>query len=259
MHITFNNMQHEDDQIVYFDKHPFEPVASILSSLSHITMHQSAIFGLHYSDTMASQISGVSIVCSTVCSGIDQRKHQSSASLAFVRGIYQWPVNSPHKRPVTWKMFSSDDVITEYHLRIPSYHSRRLTVKEFTVESPYQSPVSLRAFPSFTIQIQWKFAVLSWHVRKFVAIWWPATELQQGEVSIEFELCGQKIISETGPKSTVWGRSIWYICRIHLEFFYWQFSHLICLWSFTTSGKLIFILILVTRAVVSITMNKIHI
>ena len=35
---------------------------------------------------MASQFTGVSIVCSTVCSGADQRKHQSSVSLAFVRG-----------------------------------------------------------------------------------------------------------------------------------------------------------------------------
>ena len=41
------------------------------------------------------------------------KKHQSSASLAFVRGIRRWPVNSPHKRPVTRKMFSIDDVIME--------------------------------------------------------------------------------------------------------------------------------------------------
>ena len=41
----------------------------------------------------------------------DQRKHQSSASLAFVRGIHRWPVNSPHKWPVTRKMFPFDDVI----------------------------------------------------------------------------------------------------------------------------------------------------
>ena len=39
------------------------------------------------------------------------RKHQSSASLAFVRGIHRSPVNSPHKRPVTRKMFPIDDVI----------------------------------------------------------------------------------------------------------------------------------------------------
>ena len=44
-------------------------------------------------------------------SRVDQRNHQSSASLAFVRGIHQWPVNSPHKGPVTRKMFPFDDVI----------------------------------------------------------------------------------------------------------------------------------------------------
>ena len=54
---------------------------------------------------MVSQITSVSIVCSTVCSGADQRKHQSPASLAFVRGIHRWPVNSPHKGPVTRKKF----------------------------------------------------------------------------------------------------------------------------------------------------------
>ena len=41
----------------------------------------------------------------------DQRKHQRSASLAFVRGIHRGPVNSPHKWPVTRKMFPFDDVI----------------------------------------------------------------------------------------------------------------------------------------------------
>ena len=38
---------------------------------------------------------------------IRRRKHQSSASLAFVRGIHRGPVT----RPVTRKMFSFDDVI----------------------------------------------------------------------------------------------------------------------------------------------------
>ena len=46
-----------------------------------------------------------------VCSGADQRKHQSSASLAFVLGIHWWPVNSQHKGPVTRKMFPFDGVI----------------------------------------------------------------------------------------------------------------------------------------------------
>ena len=40
-----------------------------------------------------------------------RRKHQSSAPLAFVRGIHRGPVNSPHKWPVTRKMFQFDDVI----------------------------------------------------------------------------------------------------------------------------------------------------
>ena len=57
---------------------------------------------------MASQITSLSIVNSTVYS--DQRKHQSSESLAFVRGIHRRPVNSPHKGPVT-RIFQFDDVI----------------------------------------------------------------------------------------------------------------------------------------------------
>ena len=60
---------------------------------------------------MASQITSVTIVYSTVYSSVDQRKHQSSVSLAFVRGIHRWPVNSPHKGPITRKMFPLDDVI----------------------------------------------------------------------------------------------------------------------------------------------------
>ena len=60
---------------------------------------------------IASQITSLTIVHSTVYSDTDQRKHQSSASLAFVRGIHRGPVNSPHKWPVTRKMFPFDDVI----------------------------------------------------------------------------------------------------------------------------------------------------
>ena len=77
----------------------------------------------HYSDVimsaMTSQITSVSIVCSSVCSGTDQRKHQSSASLAFVRGIRRWLVNSPHKGPVTRKMFPFGDVIMICEIAIP--------------------------------------------------------------------------------------------------------------------------------------------
>ena len=63
---------------------------------------------------IASQIIGVWILYSTVCAGANQRKHQSSASLAFVRGINRWPMKSPHKGPVTRKLFPFDDVIMNH-------------------------------------------------------------------------------------------------------------------------------------------------
>ena len=63
----------------------------------------------HYRDvimsTMASQITSLPIVYPTVYSGADQRRHQSSASLASVWGIHRWPVNYPHKGPVMRKCF----------------------------------------------------------------------------------------------------------------------------------------------------------
>ena len=73
------------------------------------------VLPLHYGDVtmgaIASQITSLTIVCSTVYSDADQRKHQSHASLAFVWGIHRGPVNSPHKWPVTRKIFPFDDVI----------------------------------------------------------------------------------------------------------------------------------------------------
>ena len=69
---------------------------------------------------IASQITSLTmIVYSNVYSDADQRKNQSSASLAFVRGIHRGPVNSPHKWPVTWKMFPFDDVIMTINFLTP--------------------------------------------------------------------------------------------------------------------------------------------
>ena len=81
----------------------------------------------HYNDVimsaMASEITSLTIVCPNVYWGADQRKHQSSASLAFVRRIHRWPMNSPHKGPVTRKMCPFDDVIMKldfyFHMPIP--------------------------------------------------------------------------------------------------------------------------------------------
>ena len=62
---------------------------------------------------MASQLTSLTIVYSSVYSSADQRKHQSPAWPAFVRGINLGPVNSPHKWPVTRKLFPFDDVIMD--------------------------------------------------------------------------------------------------------------------------------------------------
>ena len=70
---------------------------------------------------IASEITSLTIVYSTVYSDADQSKHQSSASLAFVREIHRGPVNFPHKWPVTRKMFPFDDVI----MKLPLPHHNK--------------------------------------------------------------------------------------------------------------------------------------
>ena len=75
----------------------------------------------HYNDVimgvMASQITSLTIVYSTVYSCTNQRKYQSSVWLAFVERIHRWPVNSLHKGPVTRRMFSFDDIIMKSRYR----------------------------------------------------------------------------------------------------------------------------------------------
>ena len=73
---------------------------SLTDQARDITLPDRYLTFKHYNDVimsaMASQITGISIVCSTVCLGANQRKHQSSVSLVFVRGIHRWRVDSPH-------------------------------------------------------------------------------------------------------------------------------------------------------------------
>ena len=81
------------------------------------------VWPLHYSDvimgTIASQITSLTIVYSADYWDADQRKHQSSASLAFVWGIHRGPVDSPHKWPVTRNFFPFDDVIMILEMLLP--------------------------------------------------------------------------------------------------------------------------------------------
>ena len=90
---------------------------------------------------MAFQITSLTIVDSTIYSGADQRKHQSSAS-PFVRGIHRWPVNSPHKWPVTPKMFPFDGVIRN---QSKQPHSKTATTRRAT-----QSAITTR-----TVTLLW--------------------------------------------------------------------------------------------------------
>ena len=86
---------------------------------------------LNYNDvimgTIASQITSLTIVYSTVYSDADQRKHQSSASMAFVWGIHRGPVNSPHKWPVMGKMFPFYDVIMRTWIRLETHNRNPIT------------------------------------------------------------------------------------------------------------------------------------
>ena len=89
----------------------------------------------HYDDVimtmLASQITSLTVVYSIVYSGVNLRKHQSSASLAFVWEIHRGPVNFPHKWPVTRKMFPFDDVIM--NIKMLSYQYRKSHCGDKTV------------------------------------------------------------------------------------------------------------------------------
>ena len=89
-----------------------------------------------------------SIVCSTVDSGADQRKHQSSASLAFVRGTHRSLVNSPHKGPVTRKKVS---IWWRHHATRTSTHSYILWCMEHTslIHRTYIFPFTLTKYLSY--------------------------------------------------------------------------------------------------------------
>ena len=111
----------------------YSPVPSATARQSNISWYWWSIMSTHYCvaimGTVASQITSLTIVYTTVYSDADQSKHQSSASLAFVWGIHRGLVNSPHKGPVTRKMFPFDDVIMRTNQSLNSQ------------QTPYISPL----------------------------------------------------------------------------------------------------------------------
>ena len=101
----------------------------------------------------------LTVVYSTVHSGADQRKHQSSASLAFVRGIHRGPGNSPHKWPVTRKMFPFDDVIMIRNNGHPPLTSVILPSWNSCFHMEYKEGIKLR----HAVDVPTKFALnLKW-------------------------------------------------------------------------------------------------
>ena len=121
-----------------------------LKGLSQLTTHETS----HYNDilmgAMASQNTSFTIVYSAVYSGEDQIIYQCSESLAFVRGIHRWPINSPHKGPVTRNMFPFDDVI----MRKLSIIGRMLGNHRSSVDFPYKGPATREAFWCHCVMMQ---------------------------------------------------------------------------------------------------------
>ena len=123
---------------------------------------------------IASQITSIAIGYSTVYSGAHQRKHQSSASLAFVRGIHRWSVNSPRKWPVMRKMFQFDDVIMTFLIIVNG------AVEAFANIFPKQgtilgSPRRIRRKPNKTTQQLkcWIYASNEFlHINLVSSEWW---------------------------------------------------------------------------------------
>ena len=110
---------------------------------AHVDLKEDETDTEHYFDVIkglvATQITSLTIVYSSVYSDADQRKHQSSTSLAFVWGIHRGPVNSPHKWPVTRKMFPFDDVIMGHIMTSSNGNIFRTTVS-LCGESTWRSP-----------------------------------------------------------------------------------------------------------------------
>ena len=114
---------------------------------------------------MTSQITSLTVVCSAVYPGGDQRKHQSFTRMAFVRGIHQWPMNSPHRGPIMRRMVPFDDVIMCVCKTGPKQHNTHepddvMTLKLYLYywplvcgfhRSPLDSPQKARIMPRFDV------------------------------------------------------------------------------------------------------------
>ena len=132
----------------------------------------------------ASQITGVLIVYSTVCSCADQRRHQNSEPLAFVRGSHRWPVNSPHKVPITRKIIPFDDVIIVKQTRSRGNRFPCLTrITKLFLNDFWNPGVEVTKAPFANFSVSKNFDLEKVPVRFFKSHWYltcvPAAELRR--------------------------------------------------------------------------------
>ena len=102
-------------------------------------------------DAMASQITSLTIIYSTVYSDADHRRHQSSASLAFVRGIHRSPVNSPHNGQWRGKCF---------HLMTSSYGDTWGLLSIGAPNIPYTQKRKVGDIEACLRRLQWLWPLL---------------------------------------------------------------------------------------------------
>ena len=147
---------------------------------------------------------------------------------------FHWGARAIHLLLFWWQDEEHRHNLKLFHLISNSSSMNTISLPETQVASHAQSIyISLSSGAhstnvfSIAIQIQWKFsftrasiltkwalqnsvhdmtAVLSWQVQKFIAIWRPAIELQQGEVSLEFEL---------RAKNCWWNESLMQTSQLH--------------------------------------------
>ena len=98
---------------------------TVIWDVMTLTYHHCHYDGDAIMGAITSRITSLTIVYPTVYSHADQRKHQSSASLVFVRGIHRGPVNSRHKWPITRKMFPFHDVIMVFTKQQQIQHNEK--------------------------------------------------------------------------------------------------------------------------------------
>ena len=147
----------------------------------------------HYDDVImsaiASQITSLTIVYSIVYSDADQRKHQSSASLAFVWGIHRGPVNSPHKWPVTRKMFSFDDVMMQHMASL----GHNELCHNSNIHLPYSTSTHTKRVKILTILPRFKLSQLKHDTKSIICFsvsWFVLTCCQNFSVNLSRWLSG---------------------------------------------------------------------